>query len=113
MKPHSRQFVTAVTPMDICSTYRCAMTQHKCPAAVFRARCITQYSVLLCKTGSRQAVCHCSYTYGDLLVIQVCSGLSQMPCNSVQGKMHYPLFSAALHNRLTAGSVTVLTPMDI
>ena len=50
-------------------------------------------------------VFHCSYTYGDLLFIQVRSDPAQMQCSSVQGKMQFPLFSAALQNRLTAGSV--------
>jgi hypothetical protein len=34
---HSRQCVTAITPMEICSSYRCAMTNHQCTAALFRA----------------------------------------------------------------------------
>jgi len=99
--------VTAVTPKEICSSYRCAVSQHQCTAAQFRAKCSPHYSVLLCKTGSQQAVCHCSHTYGGLLFIQVCSGPAPMHCSSVQGKMHFPLFSAALQNRHTAGSVSL------
>ncbi len=34
---HSRQCVTAVTPMEVCFSYRCAVTQHQCTAALFRA----------------------------------------------------------------------------
>ena len=104
---HSRQCVTAVTPMEICSSYRCPVAHHKCSATLFRAKRNPHCSVLLCKTGSQQAVCHCSYTYGDLLFIQVSSGTSKMLCNTVQGKMQSPLFSAALQNRLTAGSVSL------
>jgi len=100
-------WVTAVTPMEICSSYRCAVTQHKCSAALFRGKCNHNCSALLCKTGSQQAVWHCSYTYGDLLFIQVCSDSAQRQCSSVQGKMQSPLFSAALQNRLTAGSVAL------
>ena len=48
------------------------MTQHQCTAARFRAKCSPHCSMLFCKTGSQQAVCHCTYTYGDLLFIQVC-----------------------------------------
>ncbi len=81
MKAHSRQCVTAVTPIEICSAYRCAVTQHKCSAALFRAKCNPHCSVLLCKTGLQQALCQCIYTYGDLLCIQVYSAASQ-------GKMH-------------------------
>ncbi len=124
--------------MEICSSYRCAVTQqqstaalfraqcnplysvllcktgsqqavtkHKCPSAVFRAKCTTQCSVLLCKTGSQQAVCHCSYTYGDWLFIQVYSDPATKHCSTAQGKMQFPLFSVALQNRLTAGSVSL------
>ncbi|DBB02840.1 TPA: hypothetical protein ACH3X1_013665 [Trebouxia sp. C0004] len=59
-----------VTPTETCSSYRCAVTQHKCTAALFRAKCSFHCSILLCKTGSQQAECHCSYTHGDLLFIQ-------------------------------------------
>ena len=81
MKAHSRQCVTAVTPMEICSSHRCAGTQHQCTAALFRANRRPHCSVLLCNEGSQQAVCHCSYTYEDLVFTQVCSD----PCtNAVQ-----------------------------
>ncbi len=54
---HSRQCVTAVSPVEICFSYRCAVTQHQCTAALFKANCIPYCSVLLCKTGShRQCV---------------------------------------------------------
>ena len=56
---HSRQCVTAVTPMEICSSYRCPVTHHTCSATLFRAKCNPHCSVLLCKRGSQQAVCHC------------------------------------------------------
>jgi len=102
------------TPMEICSSYRCAVTQHQCTAALFRAKCNPHCSLPLCKTGSHQAVCHCKYTYGDLLFIQVCSDPAPMHCSSAQGKMQSPLFSAALQNRLTAGIVSLqYTPMEI
>ncbi len=49
--------VRSITPMEICSSYRCAVTHHKCTAALFRARRITHCSVLLCKQShSRQCV---------------------------------------------------------
>ena len=71
---------TAITPMEICSSNRCAVSQHQCTAARFRAKCSPRCSVLLCKTGSQQAVCHYSHTYGDLLFIQVC--VSQHQCTA-------------------------------
>jgi hypothetical protein len=45
----------------------CAVMQHQSPAALVRAHKLPHCSVLLCKTGSQQALCHCNYTYGDLL----------------------------------------------
>ena len=103
----SRQCVTAVTPMEVCSSYRCAVSQHKCSAALLKAKCNPHCSVLPCKTGSKQAVCHCNHTYGVLLFIQVCREPAQMQCSSAQGKMQSPLFSVALQSRLTAGSVSL------
>ncbi len=46
-------------------------------------------------------LCHCNYTYGDLLFIQVCSDATAMHCSTGQGKIASLLFSAALQNRLT------------
>ena len=63
--------------------------------------------MLLCKSGSKQAVCHCTHTYGVLLFTQVCREPAQMHCTSAEGKMNSPLFSAALQNRLKAGSVSL------
>ncbi len=60
---------------------------HDCIAGLFRARCNSHSSVLLCKTGSHQAVCHSRFTNGNMVFIQVCSGPPQMPCSSVQGKL--------------------------
>jgi len=100
--------------MEVCSSYRCAVTQDQCTAARFRAKYNFHCSVLLCKTGSHQAVCHCMYTYGGLLFMQVCSDPGPMHCSKVQGKMQSPLFSAALQNRLTAASLSLhVHPMDI
>ena len=48
-------------------------------------------------------LCHCNYTYGHLLIIQVCSDPKEMHCSTDKGKMQSILFSAAVQNRLTAG----------
>ena len=48
------------------------------------------------------ALCHCNYTYEDLLIIQVCSDTTLMHCSTVLGNMLFPLLSAALQKRLTA-----------
>ena len=104
---HSRQCVTAVTPLDICSSYRFAMAQHLCTAALFKAKFSPHCSVLLCKPGSQQEVSHCSYTFGDLLFIQVCSGPAPVHCSSLQGKMQSSLCNAGLQTRLTPGSLSL------
>jgi len=103
----SRQCVTAVTPTEFCSSYRCAVSQQECSAALLKAKSNPHCSVLLCKAGSQQSVCHCSYTYGGLLLTQVCREPAQIQCSSAQGKMQSPLFSAALQSRLTAVSVSL------
>ena len=108
---HSRQFFTVVSPMKICCAYRCAVTQHQCSAALFRSKGNPHCSVLLCKTGSQQAVCHCSYTYGYLLFIQVCSDSAQMQSGNphCSGQKAIPRFcseqccnAAALFTKLPA-----------
>jgi len=52
--------------------------------------------VLLCKTGSQQALCHFNDSYADLLFIQVCSDAKPKPCSSGQGRSASLLSSAAL-----------------
>ncbi len=47
--------VTAITPMEVCSSNRCAVTQHQCSAALVLVKCIRHCPVPLCKTGSQQA----------------------------------------------------------
>ena len=41
--------------MKVCCSYRCAVTQHQCTAALALAKCIHHCPVLLCKTGSQHA----------------------------------------------------------
>ena len=48
-------------------------------------------------------LCCCKNTYGDLLLIQVCSGPTPVQCHTAFGKLQCPLLSAALQNRLIAG----------
>ncbi len=96
------QCCSANTSIEICSSSIGAVTQDQCTADLFRAKCSPHCSVLLCKTGSQQPLCHCKYTYGDILFTNVCSDPAPMHCSSVQGNMQSPLFSVALQNRLTA-----------
>ena len=47
-------------------------------------------------------LCHCNYTYGDMLFIQVYNDATSMHCSNGQGNIASPRFSAALQTRLTA-----------
>ncbi len=100
-------YVTVIPPMKICCSYRCAVSQHQCTAALVLAKCSPHCSVLLCKTGSQHALCHCNYTYEDLLFIQVCSESAPMHCSTGFGKLQSPLFSVALQNRVTACTMSL------
>ncbi|DBA65452.1 TPA: hypothetical protein ACH3X2_003221 [Trebouxia sp. C0005] len=86
--------------MQVCSSYKCVVSQQQRTAVLVRAECIPQCSVLLCKTGSQHA---CKYTYEDFLFIQMCSEPTKMHCSTGQGRTPSPLFSAALQKTLTAG----------
>ncbi len=101
-KPSSQDAcVTAITPMEICSSYRCAVMQHQCLAALVRAEQLPHCSVVLCKTGSQHACVIAIKNYGDLLFIQVCSDATPMHCSTGHGKTAAPLVSAALQTKLT------------
>ena len=104
---------TAITPTEICSSYNCAVMQHLCTAALVKAEQLSHCSVLLCKNRLTAALCHCSYTYGDLLFIHVCTDATLMHCSTGQGRTAFSLFCAALQNRLTAACATAITPMEI
>ena len=102
-KPGSQHAcVTAMTPMKVCCSYRCAVTQHPCTAALALAKCIHHCPVLLCTTGSQHAY------VTAITPIKVCCSYrcavtpTPMHCSTGFGKMHSPLSSAALQNRLTA-----------
>ena len=90
------------------------MTQHQCTAARFRAKCSPHCSMLFCKTGSQQAVCHCTYTYGDLLFIQVYSDQATKHCSKVQGKNAVSTVQCCFAKQAgSRQSVTAVTPMEI
>ncbi len=71
-------------------------------AALARAKCMINCSMLLGKTGSQRACTLQLHLCGHLLFIQVCSDPAQMQCSTVQGRMHSSLFSDAMQNRVTA-----------
>ncbi len=120
--------VSANTPMKIYGSCRCAVNRHFGTATLFSAESNHHCPVLLCKTGChfctatpflavmrsqqlRAAVqtrftaglWQCNFTYGGLLIKQVCSDPSPVHCNAVFGKSQSPLLRAAVQIRLTAG----------
>ncbi len=48
-------------------------------------------------------LCHCHYTYEDLLITQLISDPTPIHCSTALGKMQALLLSAAMQKRLTAG----------
>ena len=71
--------VTATAPMEICSSYRCAVSQLKCSATLVWAKCIPHCSVVLCKTGSQQA-CVSAIAPVEILSSYRCA-VSQQKCS--------------------------------
>ena len=49
-----QEWGTANTPMKICSSYKCKITQDQCSATLVLTEYIPHYSGLLCKTGCQQ-----------------------------------------------------------
>ena len=47
---------TAITPMEICSSYNCALMQHQSTAALVKAEQLSHCSVLLCKQAHSSLV---------------------------------------------------------
>ena len=91
---------TAIAPLEICPSYRRALMQDQCTAAVVKTA-FPLFSAAL-QTSLTAALCHCNHTYGDLPFIQVCTDARHMHCSTGQGKTASPQFSAALQTSLTA-----------
>ena len=88
--------------MKICSSYRCAVTQHQCTATLFRSKCSPHCSVLLCKTGFQQA-CITAITPMKICSSYRCA-VTQHQCTATLFRAKSsPLLSAALQDRLAAG----------
>ena len=69
--------------------------------------------MLLCKTGSQLALCHCSYSYADLLFIRVCSEPALMHCSTAQSKVELPSVQCCSAKQAhSLHFVTVVTPMQ-
>ncbi len=92
----------AITPMQVCCSYRYAVTHNQCPATLVLAKCTSHRSVMLCKIGSQQPGVAAITPDKDLVFVQVCRDPRPVHCSTDFGKIHSILLSAALQNRLTA-----------
>ncbi len=99
-----RRLTTGIASMQSnlgTSAVHTGVTQHSSFAALVKL--LYHCSLLLCKKGSKMALCKCNYSYGHALFTKVCNDPTAMHCSTGQGRLHSRLFSAALQNRHTAG----------
>ncbi len=89
--------------MTICSSYRCALTQHQCAATLLRAKLRCSLISAALQDWLASGLSHCTYTYDDFLNVQVCTDPTPVHSNTVQGKLQCPLISAALQDWLSSG----------
>ena len=74
--------------LEICS-HRCAVVQHQCSATLLLAK--HSCPLLTVQNRLTAGLCCCKYTYGDLLLTQVCSGPTPVQCHTAFGKAQLPL----------------------
>ena len=77
--------------MTICSSYRCALTQHQCAATLLRAKMHCSLISAALQDWLASGLNHCTYTYDDFLNVQVCTDPTPVHCNAVKGKLQCPL----------------------
>ena len=94
--------------MEVCFSYRCAVTQDQCTATLVLAKSIPRCPVLRCITGSQEG----RYIHGELLFIQVRSDPTPVHYNTCFSKKQSPLLSTAVRIRFTAGLCQCNTPME-
>ena len=92
---------TADTAVKICSSYRCAMSQHQRSAALPKRKAHFQLSCAAGHNRLTACLCNCYYIYEALLFIHVCSDPTPMLSSTAQGKVHSQLSNAAGLSRLT------------
>ena len=105
--------VTAITPREICSSYKCAVIQQKCTAALVCAKCNSHCSVLLCKTGS-QLACVTAVTPMEACSSYRCA-VSHHQCTAAQVlakcNSHCSVLLCKTGSQLAC--VTAITPMKL
>jgi len=65
------------------------------------------------QTSLTAGLCLCNYTYGNLLLLKVCSDAAPMHCSTGQGKTASQLFSALCKPSLQQPCVTANTALEI
>ena len=80
------------------------MAEQQCKATLLLAKCNCLLLSAAVQNRLTAGLCHCKYTYGDLLSRQVCA-VAQQQCSAtlLLAKCSCPLLSAAVQSRLTAG----------
>jgi len=79
------------------------VSQHQCTAALVKAKCISLVQCCIAEQAHSRFVSLQSHLWRFGLHTGVCIDPRLMHCSTGQGRMHFPLFSAALQNMLTAG----------
>ena len=72
-----------------CSSYRCAVAQQQCSATLLLAKCNWPLLSVAVQNKLTAGLFCCNNAYGDLLLIQVCSGPT-VQCHTAFGKMQLP-----------------------
>ena len=71
--------VTSNTPLDICSTYRCAVPQYQCTASG-QGKPHSSLPGVALQNRLTAGSCHCKCIFGYLLFLQACSASTPMHC---------------------------------
>ena len=100
-----RQCDTAITPMEFCSSYRCAVSQHKCSSVQGKMQS-PLFSAALQSRLTAGSVSLQSHLWRFALHTGV-QGASKNALHLCSRQNAIPLFSVALQNRLKAGSVSL------
>ena len=78
---------TANIPVEVCSSFRSAVAQHQGSATLLLAKCNCPLLSTAVHKRLAAGLCHSKYTYGESLLIQVCSGPAPVQCHIAFGKM--------------------------
>ncbi len=106
--------VTATTPMNICSLYGCAVTQHQCTAALVLAKCnhpctVLQDWALMMQRGFPQAAHCCSPYFPFYSVVSLQSARCLPSSFPLHLRLSYLCGKTAVHEAHTSPTQDVQT----